>query len=99
MDHIKETLSGHPKDSEYLRTVNTQIFHDYVEELPSSQFTDAQQIMESGSQEDIVGLVKIYEEQEYYKKSKRSMILKMIQIHNDPYYMPLRISYAKGGPL
>ncbi|MDR4504327.1 MAG: hypothetical protein MRK01_05970 [Candidatus Scalindua sp.] len=55
--------------------------------------------MESGSQEDIVGSIKIYEEQEYYKKSKRSMILKMIKIHNDPYYIPLRISYQNGGPL
>ena len=96
LNHIEETLSGHSQYSEYRKTVDSQIFHDYIDELPSSQFKEAKQIMEIGSQEDILGLINNYEGQKNYQKSKRSMILKMINIHNDPYDTPHRISYQKG---
>ena len=84
LNHIKETLTGHHEYSEYITNVDSQMFHE------------TKQIMKNGSQEDIVGLIKNYEEQKNYQESKRAMISKMIKIHNDPFDTPHRISYQKG---
>ncbi len=96
LNYIKETLAGHRMYSEYIKTIDSQIFQDYVNELPSSQFRETKQILNNGSQEDIVELINNYEKQKNYQESKRSMILRMIEVHNDPYYMRRRISYEKG---
>jgi hypothetical protein len=78
-DHVHNILKDQPDD---IKIIDSQMFKDYVNNLPRQQLGNAIRIKESGTEEEIIQLVSNYKSQEEYQESHRLMINEVIDNYN-----------------
>ena len=74
--HIENILYDYPG---YIEITKSQMFDDYVNNLPLQQFRNAKRIIESGTMEATVKLISDYEKQKDYQKEHIKMVTSIVR--------------------
>ena len=76
LSHIVKVHDDYPS---YIESANSQMFDDYVNNLPLQQSKNAKHIIESGATEDDVKLKPDYMKQKGYQREHKKMLMNIVE--------------------